>query len=162
LRSAGDSGAMTMAKLIESAKNLGYTFLFGIVGSLVFGIATMLAVASLLQTPLYTTLVIAFFIPFNFSDMRTMHRERRWIALAGRLIMLIVISSFIFGLIRFASGYGQFEAYFGWILALIVPVLFVGITAYAFCFFFFPTNRAFVWLQARYDDLILGGKTISF
>lgn len=153
---------MTMAKVIESFKNLGYTFLFGIVGSLVFGIAVMLAVASIVQTPLYTSLVIAFFIPFNFSDMKTMHRERRWVALAARLIMLVTISSFIFGLIRFASGYGQFESYFGWILAVIVPVLFVGITAYALCFFFFPNSRAFVWLQARYDDLIRGGKTISF
>ena len=140
---------MTMAKVIESAKNLGYTFLFGIVGSLVFGIAVMLAVASLVQKPLYTSLVIAFFVPFNFSDMRTMHRERRWIALAARLMMLIVISSFIFGLIRFASGYGQYEWYFGWILAVIVPVLFVGITAYAFCFFFFPNSRTFTWIQAR-------------
>lgn len=151
-----------MAKFIESLKNLGYTFLFGIVGSLVFGIAAMLAVAALVQTPIYTSLVIAFFVPFNFSDMSIMHRERRWVALAARLMMLIVISSFIFGLVRFASGYGQFEWYFGWILAVIVPVLFVGITAYAFCFFFFPNNRVYVWLQARYDDLIRGGKTISF
>ena len=153
---------MKMAKVIESVKNLGYTFLFGVVGSLVFGMAAMLAVASLVQTPLYTSLLIAFFVPFNFSDMRTMYRERRWIALAARVIMLVSISSFIFGLIRFASGYGQFEWYFGLILAVTVPILFVGITAYAFCFFFMPNNRSFVWLLARYDDIIRGGKKLSF
>lgn len=132
-----------MKRIIDLLKDIFYAFFFGVIGSLVLGIAAALAVASFIQTPIYTLLVTAFFVPFNFTDMKNAIAERQWLAFAGRAISLLAISGFIFGLIRFSSGYGYFAPYIGWVLIVLVPILFITITTYGLCAVILPKDSDF-------------------
>lgn len=129
-----------MKRLISLTKEVFYAFMFGVIGSLVLGIAAALAVASFIQTPIYTLLIFGFFVPFSFSVLKNAYFERQWLALAARLIAIFVISGFIFGLIRFSSGYGYFAPYMTWVLIVLVPLLAIGITTYALCMALLPKN----------------------
>lgn len=145
-------------KMIKVFKEIGFAFFFGVIGSMVVGIAVLLAIAAWLQTPIYTLLVTAFFVPFNFSDLKRSASERRWIDLFIRSITLISIAGFIFGLIRFASGYGTFESYFLGILAFAVPVLFISITTYGLCEVLIPNNVAYLAVKTKVKDLSHGSR----
>lgn len=147
---------------MKKIKAIFYAFVFGLIWSIVFSIAVMLAIASVLETPIYTLLVTAFFIPFNLSDLRGAFTERRWLAFALLILMLLSISAFIFGLIRFASGYGTFEPYLGWIILLLVPFLFIGITTYELCSILIPDNAVFLAIQQRFDDIARGSRILRF
>ena len=144
--------------MIKVVKEIGFVFFFFLFGSLVVGIAVLLAIAAWLQTPTYALLVTAFFVPFNFSDLKRSASERRWIDLAIRSVTLISIAGFIFGLIRFASGYGTFEPYFLWILVVAVPMLFISITTYCLCEVLIPDNSAFLAIKGKVNDLSHGSR----
>lgn len=147
-----------MTRIVKIAKEIGYVFFFGVIGSLVVGLAVLLGIAAWLQTPIYAALVTAFFIPFNFGDLKQTASERRWIDLFIRSITLASIAGFIFGLIRFASGYGTFEPYFLWILAVAVPVLFISITTYGLCEVLIPENTAYLSIKTKVKDLSHGSR----
>lgn len=129
-----------MTHVITLIKEVFYAFMFGAIGSLVVGIAATLAVASFIQTPLYTLLVVGFFIPFNFSDLKKTYLEHQWLTLAVRIIAILGISAFIFGLIRFSSGYGHFAPYMMWVLMVLVPILFILVTTYWLCIALLPKD----------------------
>ncbi len=143
-------------------KDILYALLFGLIGSIVLSIALTLAVASVLQTPIYTLLVTLFFIPFNWSELRNACHEGRWIAAALIAIPLFVISAFIFGLIRFASGYGVSESYFAWIILFSAPLLFFSITTYRLCTILIPKNHAFILIRRQLADLARGSRILRF
>ncbi len=132
-----------MKRIFNLLKEISFAFVFGAIGSMVLGISMVLAVASFIQTPLYSLLVTAFFVPFNYSELKRAFAQRQWVALFVRVSSLLVISGFIFGLIRFASGYGHFAPYMGWILVAVVPLLFILITTYGVCTALLPKDSDF-------------------
>jgi hypothetical protein len=132
-----------MKRIFNLLKEISFAFVFGAIASLVLGLSMVLAVASFIQTPLYSFLVTAFFVPFNYADLKRAFLQRQWVAIFVRVTSLLVISGFIFGLIRFASGYGHFAPYMGWTLVGVVPLLFILITTYGVCAVLLPKDSNF-------------------
>lgn len=147
-----------MTRLIRIIKDLFFVIFAALIGSIVLSIILVLAVTSIYQSPLTTSLVTLLFTPFHFSDFRRFFRERELLLVAVRFIFMSAISAFLVGLFRFALEYAAVDWFLLPLLLVTAPILFVLFATYLFFAFFFPKNSRYVRLNRWWNDLVRGGK----
>lgn len=147
-----------MRKLKKLLTDVCLVLMSGIIGSLVAGIIILLSISALQQSPFVTLIVATLFLPFHFYSFRRFFRDKEWLVILGRFILMVLISSFLVGLFKAALGSLKMENFYKYLLLLITPCLFLLITIYSFFSYFLPTNPLFVRFNKNIEVLISDSK----
>lgn len=147
-----------MGSVIRFVKDIFLLITAAVVGCIVGSLILMLALTSIYQSPLVTTLVAVLFTPFHLSDYQRFIKEREWSLILLRFVLLAAISSFLVGLFRAALGYLEFDWFLPVLLMATTPIVFVILTTYLVFAFFFPQNAAFLGLNRWWSARVRGGK----
>lgn len=147
-----------MKRIKTFFSNLFWTLFGGLLGSIICGLIFIISFSAFYQSPFSTLIFTFLFIPFHLSDYQRFIQDKEWIALLGRFVSMLLISSFLVGFVKLSVGWDQPQYFFSTILVLIIPILFLLITIYLFFMFFIPTHHLFTNFNRRKDRLIRGGK----
>ena len=147
-----------MAKIFNFFANIFYTLAAGFIGGSVGTLALLFSFTAVYQRPIVTVLVAAAYLPFHLSDLKKFWKERDWLLIASRFVLLTVICSFLVGLFGFTLGVVHIEWFTLVGMMVAAPILFILSAAYVFLACFFPTSRVFVGANRMWDDHIRGGK----
>ena len=76
--------------------------LVGLFVGLLGGIVVSISLAFIILSPVWIFLTAAFFSLFHLSDFRRMFREKQWLGIIGRAVILLAFSSYLAGFICFS------------------------------------------------------------
>lgn len=131
-------------------------FASALIGSIVATIMLALAGLTIYQSPIYTLVVASLFVPFHWSDLKRSWMQRRIVAVIGRVVILFLLASCVFGVVRFGSGYGEFSTFALPPMLVVLPLLFVIFGLYGCFATFWPDQRHFAALveMGRYSSRV--------
>lgn len=78
-------------RFVEVLKNTGYGLIIGLIGGLII---TMSLIA-IHHKPLWCLGTTVFFMLFHLGDFKRFYREKNWMAVSGRIVVIFAIASFI-------------------------------------------------------------------
>jgi hypothetical protein len=116
----------------------------GIYWSLYVLMAGLPMILALWFAPIFALVVTICIVPFHWSDLKKMLTNRDWTIIAGRLLFLFVLGSFVAGVALVALGivYST-KTFLFWCSSIIFLISFSIFTAYVFCDLYFP-NLSFI------------------
>ncbi len=150
-----------MRRIITVIKDFGLLLIGSIVAGIVSGFLVFFAVSSLVQKPLVSLCVALLFVPFHLEDMKRFWNERRFHLIVARYAILTLMASAIFGLLRFAFGFGDVDLISLTALAITIPLAFCIAVVFYFVRFFLRDHWLGKNIEERWIRFVDGAKTLD-
>lgn len=150
-----------MRRIITVIKDFGLLLIGSIVAGIVSGFLVFFAVSSLVQKPYVSLCVGLLFVPFHLEDMKRFWNERRFHLIVARYAILTLMASAIFGLLRFAFGFGDVDLISITALAVTIPLAFCIAVAFYFVRFFLRDHWLGKNIEERWIRFVDGAKAVG-